>query len=117
MQHSSAQQVIPLGLWELDANGTILHYEPELGERALQTSAVLGKNFFSEVVPASEVQEFRDHVERFVVGSAPAHSFDLTLQFEVGDIRTRILLGRIYGSKSSAAKLILVHVRRDQASA
>ena len=110
----SAQQLIPFGLWELEANGTVRHYEPEVGEHALQPSEVIGRNFF-EIGPSSQVQEFREQVQRFILGSAPAHSFDLTLNVDEESIRTRVLLASTHRSKSGGMKVILLHIRRAEA--
>lgn len=114
MQRTSTQQLIPFGLWELEANGTVRHYEAEVGEHALQSSEVNGPNFF-EIVPSSQVQEFREEVQRFILGSAPAHSFDLTLHVDEESIRTRVLLASTHVSKSGGVRVILLHIRRAEA--
>lgn len=114
MEDTAPRPAIPLGLWELDAAGTVLHYEPTKGERLLfQPLEVIGRNFFSEVMPASQAQEFRERFGSFMSGHAPAHSLDFTLLFEQGGVRTRILLARIHGRLASGdAESILIHIRR-----
>lgn len=111
MDSSTLRQVIPLGLWELDAVGRVLHYEPET-DCAFQPSEVIGRSFFDEVMPAAKVQELRDQVERFIAGPAQAHSFDLDLRVGEENVRTRNLLGRISGKgRSRSIESILLHIR------
>lgn len=107
-------QTVPLGLWELDAAGTVLHYEPTKGESSpFRASEVTGKNFFSEVMPAALAGDLREQFAGFMSGHAPAQSLDLHLPGEQGGVRARILLGRVRGrSAAGAAESILVHVRR-----
>lgn len=115
MQDSSNQQTIPFGLWELDPNGTVRHYEPEIGECGFVSEEVRGRNFF-QLVPSSQTEELRNQVQRFILGSAPAHSFDLMLQLDGAGIRTRVLLANTRATRSGAAKLILLHIRRAETS-
>ena len=106
------QQVIPLGLWELDSAGRVLHHEPEDDRGAFQRSEVIGRNFYDEVMPIAQAQEMKKQVERFLSGSTSAHSFDLDVEAEGERVRTRNLLGRISGkSKSQFMGSILLHIR------
>lgn len=107
-------QAMPLGLWELDAAGTVLHYEPTKGESSpFRTSEVTGKNFFAEVMPAALAEGLREQFAGFVSGHAPAQSLELHLPGAEGGVRARILLGRVHGRfAAGAAESILVHVRR-----
>lgn len=110
---NSVPQTLPLGLWELDAKGTVLHYEPAVGEPALQSSEVVGKDFVSHVLLANHFQGLRNQVELFVSDTVRAHSLDLIIHLERGDIRTRILLGRT--TAKSGSSVILVHIRKASA--
>lgn len=105
------RQTVPLGLWELHPNGTVRHYEPEIGECEFAAEEVIGKNFF-ELAPSDQTQELRNQVQRFILDSSPAHSFDLTLQVDKGSIRTRVLLARTRAAKSGATQAVLIHIRR-----
>lgn len=76
---------------------------------------VMGKNFF-ELAPSEHTQELRNQVQRFILGSAAAHSFNLTLQLDEELIDLRVLLARTRANtKSGAAKAILIHIRRARA--
>lgn len=114
MEDEAPRQILPFGLWEMDAAGTVLHYEPPGGERApFHPPEVVGKNFFVGVMPAARGEELRERFASFLSGHAPAYSLDLTLPGEEGDVRARILLGRLHDRfAADAAGSILVHVRR-----
>ncbi len=50
---------LPQGVIELDAHGTILKYNSyEANLAGLNRETVLGKNFFKQVAPCTDVQEF-----------------------------------------------------------
>jgi hypothetical protein len=114
MEDSGTSRFAPLGLWELDEAGTVLHYEPTGGGRPpFPPSEVIGRNFFGEIVPAAQAEEFRERLARFFSGHAPTDSFDLTLQLGEDSVRTRILLARIHERVApGGAESILIHVRR-----
>jgi photoactive yellow protein len=54
-----ALDALPHGVIELDAHGTILKYNSyEANLAGLRRETVLGKNFFKQVAPCTDVQEF-----------------------------------------------------------
>lgn len=114
MEDDAPRQILPFGLWEMDAAGTVLHYEPPRGEPPpFHPPEVIGKNFFGDVMPAARVEELRERLAGFASGHAPAQSLDLTLPGAEGGVRARILLGRLHDRfAAGAAGSILVHIRR-----
>jgi hypothetical protein len=115
MEGDAHEVTVPLGLWELDGAGTVLHYEPSVGESPpLRPAELIGRNLFLDVVPANGYGEFRGQIENFMSGHANAHSFDFTTGQARGDVvRTRVLLARVRGrSAGPDAESILVHVRK-----
>lgn len=115
MEGDAQDVTVPLGLWELDGAGTVLHYEPPVGERPPPRAAeLIGRNLFVDVVPTDEYGEFRGQLENFMSGHAAAHSFDFTAGQARGEVvRTRVLLARVRGrSAGTGAESILVHVRK-----
>jgi photoactive yellow protein len=59
---------LPFGIIQLDANGVILHYNTYESQLAqLRPEDVIGRDFFREVAPCTDVQAFRG---RFVQGVA-----------------------------------------------
>jgi photoactive yellow protein len=74
---SEQLDALPCGIIQLDCQGYILQYndyESNLAHR--QKENVLGKNFFKEVAPCTDVQEFYG---RFCEGVAQRH---LDVQFD-----------------------------------
>ena len=58
---------LPMGIIQLDEHGKILHfnnYEAELSK--LSKDSVLGRNFFREVAPCTDVQEFHGRFKQGV---------------------------------------------------
>ena len=113
-EESESRQDEPFGLWELDASGAVLHYEPEAGESStFRPAEVIGTNFFGGVIPAGQAREFEAHFKGFVSGPAPAHSFAFIMRFGQHSLRTRVLMGRVHERLDpGSAESILVHIRR-----
>lgn len=112
MEDDAHEVAVPLGLWELDEAGTVLHYEPQAGESPpLRPAEVIGRKLFGVVVAADGAGQFRVQVESFMSGHATARGFDFTAGPAHGGVRTRVLLARVRG-RSAGAESILVHVRK-----
>ena len=106
---------VPYGLLELDATGTVIRYSPA-AER-LNCPAVcdiLGRNFFSEIAPMAEVNQFRARFQVFMVAGQTIDRF--TTKYTTGQQRVcvQILLAHIT-EKSAAGRrqLALVRIRPD----
>ena len=102
------------GLLELDAAGTVLYSMLE-GDHDLDGSAaeVAGHNFFSEVVPFINVEEFHQRLDTFNRGSEYAKSFIFNCDYEDGAVPVRVLLARIRGhSNGDHTKSLLVHIKK-----
>ncbi len=101
---------LPFGYIALAPDGTIRkynRYEADLARKDPQE--VLGRNFFREVAPCTQVQEFegrfRDFVEKRV--EEPTLSFDFQFAFRHGTQRVRIGMVR-----SSLEREVIVTVNR-----
>jgi hypothetical protein len=109
---SSSYQPHPqlLGLIELDQAGTVLYARLEKDDVRRDLS---GLNFFSEVAPFSNVEEFRRRIDEFTSGCEQANRFNFTCNFDDGEVRVRVLVARM-GQRTGGerAKSILVHIRR-----
>jgi len=100
-----------LGLVELDQAGTVLYARLEKDDVRRDLS---GLNFFSEVAPFKNVEEFRRRVEEFTSGRDRANSFNFTCDFEDGEVSVRVLIARIRERTSGErAKSILIHIRQN----
>ena len=84
---------LPFGYIGLTPEGTVRkynRYEADLARRDPQT--VLGRNFFREVAPCTQVQEFEGRFRDFAAGriAEPTLSFEFTFRFRHGEQRVRI---------------------------
>ncbi len=88
---------LPFGYIALDRDGTIRkynRYEADLARKDPQS--VLGKNFFRDVAPCTQVQDFEGRFRDFVDGTVdePTLSFDFEFAFRHGRQQVRIGLVR-----------------------
>ena len=103
-----------LGLFELDAAGKVLYYRLDSGEEQGSTPAdMTGHNFYDELAPFENVEEFRRCVTEFTRGAKAADSFNFDCHYEDTDQPVRVLLARIRECMNrNNTKSVLVHIRR-----
>lgn len=96
MRNGVPATLIPFGLLEVDATGTILLYEP-VRERPSKfvPNDIVGRNFFTEVVPFSQTKEIEKRFRVFVNNGEAEQRFTLSLRYNHGRIRVRFLLARL----------------------
>jgi hypothetical protein len=98
-----------LGLVEHDQAGTVLYARLE---RDATRHDLDGLNFFSEVAPFKNAEEFRRRLEDFERGREQANSFNFTCDFDDGSVPVRVLVARIRErSNGERTESILVHIR------
>ena len=104
----TAQQL--LGLFELDVVGKVLYYRMD----SVGTSPdMTGHNFYDEVAPFENVEEFRQCVTDFTLGAKAADSFNFDCHYRGSDHPVRVLLARIYERVDrNNTKSVLVHIRQ-----
>jgi hypothetical protein len=101
------------GLFELDAVGTVLYYRIDPADPGAASPNAAGHNFYDEVVPFQNVEEFRDCVTQFTQGAMPADSFDFDCRYEDTAHPVKVLMARITEKLDlSNTKSVLVHFRR-----
>ena len=74
---------LPYGVVELSAEGAILSYnagEAKLSGRKPEN--VIGKNFFTQVAPCTDVQEFHGRFIDLIEHRAINHEFDFVFTFD-----------------------------------
>ena len=100
-----------LGLFELDALGKVLYYRKD---SAGTSPDMKGHNFYDEVAPFDNVEEFRRCVTDFTRGEKAADSFDFDCRYSGRvDHPVRVLLARICERVNPHnTKSVLVHIRR-----
>ena len=102
------------GLFELDHSGTVLYsrLEPE-GKPYAPGSEVAGRNFYEEVAPFANVEEFRRRVAQFAAGASPADNFNFDCLYDGGAVPVKVLLARVRERTSQdRTKSVLVHIRK-----
>ncbi len=91
----SSQEIdqLPFGYIALDSAGNVLKYNRYEAELArLEQESVLGKNFFTEVAPCTQVKEFEGRFKELAEGRADTStlSFDFVFKFRHGAQNVRI---------------------------
>ena|SRR5256885_17024928 len=102
------------GLFELDESGVVLYYRVEPTEGPSGPSPIItGRNFFNEIAPFENVDEFRLRLAQFIRGVQQADIFNFTCQLDHGPVFVKVLLARVRErSNGERTKSILVHIRK-----
>jgi hypothetical protein len=114
MSVSPATKQKLFGLFELDPSGTVLYsrIEPEAKSDGLPPD-VAGRNFYEEVAPFENVEEFRRRVSEFASGASPADNFYFNCLYGDSAQPVKVLLARVRERTSqSRTKSVLVHIRK-----
>jgi hypothetical protein len=100
-----------LGLFELDDDGKVLYYRTDSGATSRDMT---GHNFYDEVAPFENVEEFRQCVTDFTRGAKAADSFYFDCHYDGSDHPVRVLLARICERLNrNNTKSVLVHIRQE----
>jgi hypothetical protein len=99
------------GLLELDAAGTVL-YSILDGNLDGSAADVAGHNFYSEVAPFINVEEFHKCLDTFNNSTEQAKSFAFDCAYEDGAVAVRVVLARIREVKNGDTKSLLVHIKK-----
>jgi photoactive yellow protein len=102
-------ELLPFGIVILDESGTVLYYnsrEEQIAGR--RRNEVLGKNFFRDVAPCTQVAEFYGEFGEIMSGQRPSAEFAFTFPFEA---RARDVEISITPFRSDDQRLCLVTVR------
>jgi hypothetical protein len=116
MSASLLNQQKLFGLFELDPLGTVLYsrIEPDDVNHEIAPN-VAGHNFYEEVAPFDNTEEFRQLIRKFTHSDGQADSFRFTCQCDGGPLPVKVLLARICErSSGKRTKSILVHIRKVQ---
>ncbi len=114
MSRSLLSQQKLFGLLELDMTGTVLYLSIESDNDSDGSAAdVIGHNFFSEVAPFVNVEEFQQHLDNFKMSSEQANSFAFNCNYEDGTVPVKVILARINErSNIYRTKSLLVHIKQ-----
>ena len=101
---------LPFGAIQLDGNGTILQfneYEANLSNR--RAPDTLGRNFFRDVAPCTNVREFHGRFTEGIRAGALHASFDYRFEFRMAPRNVRVTL---YYSAPTATVWVFVEERK-----
>jgi photoactive yellow protein len=112
MNSQAAMGGLPFGLLELDSTGVVIRYSPAFEQDPkVKQGDVLGRNFFTEVIPAPEIKDHQARFRLFMAQGQTRDQFSATLPSEEGQIRVQVLLARITErSDRGSERLALVRV-------
>ena len=92
-QPAQALDELPIGVIQVDREGTILTYnQAEARLAGLDAASVIGKNFFTEVAPCTNVQEFAGRFRSELGADAPPVVFPYDFEFPDRRVHVMVLL-------------------------
>ena len=114
MNIETALDEVPIGLLEIDSEGTVLFYRAESSGKISGGGQMLaGRNLFTDIMRATNREEFKSQLESFKQSHQPARSFNFVLNFECASYPIRVLLARTREqSERGERRSLLVHIRR-----
>lgn len=103
------------GLFELDPAGTVLYSRKGLAVKDGEWAERAGRNFYDDVIPFLNVEEFRKHVTDFTVGTKVADSFCFNCEYAGLSMPVKVLVARIRERVNHEnTKSVLVYIRRSE---
>lgn len=103
------------GLFELDSAGTVLYSRHEPLGNNEEWPGTAGRNFYDDVIPFQNVEEFRRCVSDFTNGPKLADSFQFNCVYKGLATPCKVLLARIRDRVNDrTTKSVLVHLRRTE---
>lgn len=86
----------PFGLLELDKTGTVIRYSPAAESEAdIPAEEVLGRNFFTDFLPAEEARSLKARFQLFMAHGMSIDRVTSTFACNGGQIKVQLLLARI----------------------
>lgn len=118
MDSQSLHPALPYGLLELDASGLVVRYAPAFEQNPdIKSADILGHNFFTEVVSATEVTDYQARFRLFMAQGQSTDKFSATFTSEHGPVKVQIRLARILEkSEHGTERFALVRLMPDESS-
>ena len=116
MEHMSVEQLdkLPIGAIQLDEKGTILRYNQTEGELSGRNPGkVVGRNFFTEVAPCTNVQEFAGRFQEGFAQKSLNAIFPYRFDFQMAPIDVWV---RLFYSRNTDSAWVFVSRRDDESS-
>jgi photoactive yellow protein len=93
---------LPIGVIRVDRQGTILAYNATESRLAgLQPADVVGRNFFRDVAPCTNVREFAGRFQRGVERGSLYEAFPYTFRFEPREVSVVVTLFHQQGDEDA----------------
>lgn len=108
----SSPCLLPFGLFELDASGTVIRYSPASETApAFEARDIWGRNFFTEIAPVEQVVGFRLRFHSFMANGLAVERFTTTFAHGEQNIKVQIMLAHITEkSEDGRRRLALVRI-------
>ncbi|MDT5061474.1 MAG: hypothetical protein QOH63_1933 [Acidobacteriota bacterium] len=93
---SEQLDLLPFGLIELDKTGTIVAFNESEERLSLRSKdEVIGKNFFADVAPCADVQDYKGRFDEFLRGSKLSEQFDYIYYFGARAVKVQLTFLRV----------------------
>ncbi|HEV7906458.1 MAG TPA: hypothetical protein VGO96_21650 [Pyrinomonadaceae bacterium] len=108
----SSAFILPFGLFELDAAGTVTRYSPAAEtEPTVEARDIWGRNFFTEIAPVEQVVGFRLRFHSFMASGQAVERFTTTFAHGQQNIKVQIMMAHITEKSDEQRKrLALVRI-------
>jgi photoactive yellow protein len=88
--------MIPFGMFELDAAGTVIHYSAASEEKnQTLVNNILGRNFFDELISVSQVEELKSRFLKFMADGTSVERFTLSFPYNQESIKVQIVMAHL----------------------
>jgi photoactive yellow protein len=88
--------IIPFGMFELNATGTIIHYSPAMEvHREEFAGKVVGQNFFDDLSSISQVENLKSRFHAFMANGTSVDRFTLTFHYRQESIKIQVVMAHL----------------------
>lgn len=92
----NGSSIIPYGLFELDATGTVVHYDPPGAEKKTDSiNKVVGRCFFDELIRGPQAEDLKNRFLKFMSGWHSVERFTLDFPLSQNSIEVQIMMVRL----------------------
>lgn len=83
--------LLPFGIIELNEDGTVVAFNTAEERLSRKSKAeVIGRNFFSDVAPCADVQDYHGRFKKFLRGTTLSEKFNYTYYFDSSTLDVEI---------------------------
>jgi hypothetical protein len=106
----------PYGLLELDGAGIVRQYAPIKGQPpAVTAKQVIGKHFFSEILPFEQARGFQRVFEYFMAQEGEAQRMSFPIMFDSLTVQVQVMMASFIGQTDGARRqMALVQIRPER---